>query len=155
MAEFSNLAKQMKHRDRDMVPKVLVQAMFALMLSAVALVAYDQLSGRPMDGVLAASDITAEKSIRLVGTRSDGVVVYDDAGVAIGASTDDKAGFIDVIWMSVNRARTVADIPSDAPLRLVRRQNGHIAIFDDTTGWKIDLIGYGQDNVAAFAKLID
>jgi hypothetical protein len=40
-------------------------------------------------------------------------------------------------------------------LRLVRRENGHVAILDDTTGWSIELIGYGQDNVAAFAKLID
>ncbi|MDG1375856.1 MAG: photosynthetic complex assembly protein PuhC [Yoonia sp.] len=155
MAHFSTLSKQMKHRDRDMVPKVLVQAMFGLMLSAIALVAYDQLSGRPMDGVLVQSPVAAERMITLTGTRSDGVVVYDKNGIEIGASSDDKAGFIDVIWMSVNRERIVQDVTSDAPLRLVRRENGHIAIFDDTTGWMIELIGYGQDNVAAFARLID
>ncbi len=155
MAEFSTLSKQMKHRDRDMVPKVLVQAMFGLMLASVALVGYAQISDQPLSGVLTDSSIAAERSIILSGNRSDGVQVLDDAGTVIAASTDEKAGFIDVIWMSVNRARTVADVPSDAPLRLVRRDNGHVAIFDDTTGWMIELIGYGQDNVAAFAKLID
>jgi hypothetical protein len=49
----------------------------------------------------------------------------------------------------------VQDTDTQAPLRLVRRENGHVAILDDTTGWSIELIGYGQDNVAAFAKLID
>jgi hypothetical protein len=49
----------------------------------------------------------------------------------------------------------VHDTDTQAPLRLVRRENGHVAILDDTTGWSIELIGYGQDNVAAFAKLID
>jgi putative photosynthetic complex assembly protein len=118
-------------------------------------VGYAQISDQPLSGVLTDSPIAAERSIILSGNRSDGVQVLDDAGTVIAASTDEKAGFIDVIWMSVNRARTVADVPSDAPLRLVRRDNGHVAIFDDTTGWMIELIGYGQDNVAAFAKLID
>jgi hypothetical protein len=40
-------------------------------------------------------------------------------------------------------------------LRLVRRANGHTAIIDPATDWSIELIGYGADNIAAFARLLD
>lgn len=155
MTATNSLAAQMKYRDRDMVPSFLVKSMFALMLGAVALVGYARLSDRPVTSVVPHSDIISEKAITLIGNRSDGVQVLRADGTKIAHSTDELAGFIDVIWLSVNRERLVQDVPSDAPVRLVRRANGHVAVIDDTTGWKIELIGYGQDNVAAFAKLID
>ena len=155
MTVTNSLANQMKHRDRDMVPKVLVQAMFALMFAALVLVGYASFTGRAVTSVVQHSDIVVERAITLSGNRSEGVAVLDAAGTQIAHSTDEKAGFIDVIWVSVMRERLVQDVLSDAPLRLVRRANGHVAVLDDTTGWKIELIGYGQDNVAAFAKLID
>ena len=155
MPTTNSLASQMKHRDRDMVPAFLVKAMFTLMLAAVALVGYARLTDRPVTSQVAHSDIVQERAITLIGTRSDGVQVYGSDGSKLAHSKDEKAGFIDVIWLSVNRERLVQDVPSNAPVRLVRRANGHVAVIDDTTGWKIELIGYGQDNVAAFAKLID
>ena len=155
MDQNSSLSNQMKHRDREMVPRLLVQAMFALMLASVALVAFDQWTDRPLLGVAPDSAIVNERMIMLTGTRSDGVTVFGTDGTRLGHSSEDKAGFIDVIWNSVRRERTVQGAALDAPLRLVRRENGHVAILDETTGWKIELIGYGQDNVAAFAKLID
>ena len=110
---------------------------------------------RPVIGVAPHSDIVAEIPITLVGNRSDGVAVLDAQGKQIAHSNDHKAGFIDVIWVTTTRERIAQDTDTQAPLRLVRRENGHVAILDDTTGWSIELIGYGQDNVAAFAKLID
>ncbi|MEQ3728422.1 MAG: photosynthetic complex assembly protein PuhC [Tateyamaria sp.] len=145
----------MKHRDRDMVPAVLVKAMFGLMFAAVALVGYASYTDRPVTAVPPHSDIVTERAISLIGDRSNGVQVLAADGTQLAHSTDAKSGFIDVIWTAVSRERTVKGASLDAPLRLVRRENGHVAVIDDTTGWKIELIGYGQDNVAAFAKLID
>ena len=155
MTVTNSLASQMKYRDRDMVPAVLVKAMFALMIGAVALVGYARLTGRDVTSVVPHSAIMKERALTLVGTRSDGVQVLGADGTKLAHSTDEKSGFIDVIWLSVNRERLVQDVPSNAPVRLVMRENGHVAVIDDTTGWKIELIGYGQDNVAAFARLID
>lgn len=155
MTQSNSLASQMKYRDRDMVPAVLVKAMFGLMIGAVALVGYANWTDRPVTSVAPASDIVRELSITLDGNRSDGVQVLGPDGTKLAHSNDDMAGFIDVIWLSVNRERIVQDVPSGAPVRVVKRQNGQVAVIDDTTGWKIELIGYGQDNVAAFARLID
>ena len=155
MNRLSTLSNEMKHQDREFVPKYLVIAMFALMLATLGLVTFDQVTHQPLMGVAPDSPIVAERAIVLDGTRNEGVYVRDEMGREIAYSGANKSGFIDVIWVSVNRERTVQDVPSDAPLRLVRRANGHVAVLDDTTGWKIELIGYGQDNVAAFARLID
>jgi putative photosynthetic complex assembly protein len=154
-SQTASLANQMKHRDREMVPRFLVIAMFSLMLISLILVAYAQWANVPKSGVLKISPIEKEITVSLVGDRSVGVAVQDMAGNQLAHSNLNKSGFIDVIWVSVMRERTVQNKDMTAPIRVVRRENGHTAILDDATGWSIELIGYGQDNVAAFAKLID
>ncbi|MCY4334615.1 MAG: photosynthetic complex assembly protein PuhC [Litoreibacter sp.] len=145
----------MKYRDREMVPRVLVRAMFGLMGLTVALVGYAQWADVPLTGVAPDSPVVEERAITLTGDRRTGYSVIDAAGAQIAHSTDDKKGFIDVIATSVNRERTVKGITENDPLRLVRRENGHVAVIDPASGWKIELIGYGKDNVAAFATLLD
>ncbi|MEM9585141.1 MAG: photosynthetic complex assembly protein PuhC [Pseudomonadota bacterium] len=156
-SQTSSLANQMKHRDRDMVPKFLVQGMFALMLGALALVSYAVLTDRPLSGVPTASPIVNERMITLVGSRdrAAGVAVLDESGTEIAHSTKNKSGFIDVIWVSLTRERVVQRVDVNAPIRLVRREDGHVVIIDPSTDWTFELIGYGKDNVAAFARLID
>ena len=151
----NSLANQMKHRDREMVPKILVQAMFGLMIASLALVAYARITDQPLSGVAPASEVVREMPIKLQGTRSDGVAVLDADGQQIAFSSQDKSGFIDVIWVSVARERKVQGVAGNPPLTLVRRQDGRTAILDPATGWSIELIGYGADNVAAFARLLD
>lgn len=155
--QTSSLANQMKYRDREMVPKFLVQAMFGLMLASVALVGYAQYTDMPNSGVVVESPVANERMITLVGgrDRAAGVAVLDESGAQIAHSTLNKSGFVDVIWVSINRERVVKNITTNDPLRLVRRENGHVAVIDPATDWKIELVGYGVDNVAAFARLID
>ncbi len=151
----SSLANQMKHRDRDMVPKILVQAMFGLMIASLALVTYARVTDQPLSGVAPLADVVKEMPITLQGTRSDGVAVLDENGQQIAFSSENKAGFIDVIWVSIMRARKIEGITGNPALSLVRRSDGHTAIIDPATGWSIELIGYGADNVSAFARLLD
>ena len=44
---------------------------------------------------------------------------------------------------------------SDAPYRVVLRNNSNFAIIDDSTDNVVELIGYGADNIAAFARLLN
>jgi putative photosynthetic complex assembly protein len=156
MAQYTpSLANQMKLRDRDMVPRALVFAMFGLMVASLALVSFAQLTNQPMRGVPAASAVVKEMPITLVGARTGGVVVEDATGTEIAWSFKDKAGFIDVIWVTMSRERKVQGIKGNPPLRLVRQENGHTVIIDPETDLAIELIGYGPDNIAAFARLLD
>lgn len=155
LAKSIALSKEMKYRQPDMVPRFLVLAMFGLMVITVAMVAFAKLTDQPLRGVAPDSAIVAERSITLEGTSSTGIYVLDEQDQRIAYSSENKAGFIDVIWVVINRERTVQNVDGNPPLRLVRRENGHVAIIDPATDWKIELIGYGQDNIDAFARLID
>lgn len=152
---MSQLRSQMILRDREMVPRVLVQAMFALMLGALALVSFAVVTDRPHVGVMTPSPVVAEVTLTLQGIRNGPVAVLDAAGTTVARSDTDRNGFIGVIHRVLERERTVNDAPLTAPVRVVRRENGHVAVLDTVTDWSIELIGYGQDNVAAFAKLVD
>ncbi|MCX7301614.1 MAG: photosynthetic complex assembly protein PuhC [Rhodobacterales bacterium] len=148
---------RMRHPDnKELVPRFLVQAMFALMIGTIALAAFARLTNRPMEGVLERAPIAAERQVILTGERSGLYVVTDAAtGAQIALSSDDKAGFIGVMGRMIDRARQLGDIKGNDPVRVVRREDGHIAIIDDKTGMAVEVTGYGADNAAAFARIVD
>lgn len=154
MSLTSPLARQMKARDKEMVPRVLVQAMFGLMFAALAMVSYARITDMPRTGAPTQDPIIAERSVTFGGDRNNGIQLYDEAGVEIASSRRDKAGFIDVVWVSMSRERLVQRTDPAAPFRIVQRENGRIDVIDDSTGWQLELIGYGPDNIAAFARLL-
>ena len=152
---MSQLEQQMRHRDRDMVPRFLVQAMFGLMAATLALVAYAQWFDVPNRGVLVEAPITQSLEVVMTGNRSGIYDVTTPDGTLLASSADYKGGFLGVIGRVVERERFVQNLSSNAPVSVVRRENGNIAIIDDTTDLRVELIGYGKDNVAAFARLLD
>jgi putative photosynthetic complex assembly protein len=153
---MSGLETRMRHRDRDMVPRILVQAMFGLMIGALAIVAFAQWTDRPNEGVLFEAPIIAERSILLTGDRMGTYVATDaETGEVIAVSSENKAGFIGVIGRVLDRDRQVKGAETGEPVRVVQRTNGNTAVIDPATGLVVELIGYGQDNVAAFARMLD
>ncbi len=152
---MSMLERQMIQRDKEMVPKILIQGMFTVMVLSLLLVGYARLTDRPLVGVPKDTSVVVERPIYMEGTREGAVTVRDENGAVLAHSDDDMMGFVGVIWRVIDRERMSNGVRSDAPVRLVRRENGHVAIIDDTTGWKMELIGYGPDNIAAFDRLID
>lgn len=153
---MSQLEQQMRHRDKEMVPRILVQAMFALMAASLAIVAYAQWADVPNRGVLIEAPIVQSLDVTFVGGERNGVyTVADTDGVVLVTSADEKAGFIGVMGRVIERDRLVNGVTGNPPVQVVRRENGNIAIIDDSTDLRVELIGYGKDNVAAFAKLLD
>ncbi|MBF9042857.1 photosynthetic complex assembly protein [Rhodobacterales bacterium HKCCE4037] len=149
-----SLADQMKFRDREMVPRALVRAMFGLMALSIALVAYAQISDHPNTGVLIEAPVVESRSVTL---SPRGLGTYDifEGGTLIASSDDDLGGFYGVIGRVLERRRIVHGADPALPVDVVRRENGHIAILDPHTEFTIELIGYGADNIAAFARLLD
>ncbi len=152
---MSGLSSQMRARDRDMVPMVLVRGMFGLMAASLVLVFGAALTDRPRIAVPVLTPIVAETIIDFDATREGSVTVRNEAGEIVALSGDDKNGFIGVIWRVLARERLLRGLPDTAPVRVVRRENGTIAVLDTASDWSVELIGYGPDNVAAFDRLID
>jgi len=42
----------------------------------------------------------------------------------------------------------------DAPIEVIWRENGRISVYDPSTAWQADLMGFGADNSRAFAMLL-
>jgi len=151
-AEQQKLGK----RDKEMIPLVLGRAMFGLAIVSVILVALARVTDRPLVGVASAPPIVDERVITFTAAAERGsYVVHDETGQQLVASSDPMAGFIGVMGQVLDRKRMLVGVDPATPLRVVRREDGRIDIVDDATNFTVELMGYGADNVAAFARLLD
>ncbi len=146
--------QKLAERDKEMIPLVLIRAMFALALFSLVLVAYARLTDRPLVGVPPSGQIVAETVFTFEHFPSGEVQVIGTDGSVLASSRDDRSGFIEVIWRVQDRARMLAAYQGDAPVKVVRFDTGRIAIIDTATQSQVELSGYGADNVAAFASLL-
>ncbi|MEM8632576.1 MAG: photosynthetic complex assembly protein PuhC [Pseudomonadota bacterium] len=142
-------------REGELVPRMLLRLMILLALSSLALVTLAVLTDRPHVGVPQDGPIAAERLIILDGDRSGAVRVRAADGTLIADMSERQAGFISVIWRGLDRKRFVAGTDPAAPIRLVRFEDGRVAIIDPDTGWRTDLNAFGTANKAAFDGLID
>ena len=152
---MTQLARQLRPRDKEMVPGFLVKAMFALMFASVSIVAFAQWTNQPQVGVLEAAPIAVSKDIILTGDRNGFYRATDTEGVLLATSDDARGGFLGVMGRAIDRERQMHNVAAGAPIQVIRRENGNIAVVDPTTDMSIELIGYGADNVAAFAQFVN
>ncbi|WP_147127647.1 photosynthetic complex assembly protein PuhC [Shimia ponticola] len=151
-AEQQKLGK----RDKEMIPLVLVRAMFGLALLSVIIVAIARFTDRPLVGVASLPPVVAEKAILFTPGQDRGsYIVTDLDGKTLVTSSDHLAGFIGVMGQVLDRKRMLAGVEDGTPLRVVRRENGRIDIVDDAANFTVELMGYGADNVRVFANLLD
>ncbi len=155
MSMTNEQAKLLK-RDKEMIPLVLIRAMFFLAILSVALVAYARLTDRPLVGVAPELDVAAETQVLLTANpeQRGGFFIQDLNGNTLVSSADPKAGFVGVIGQALSRRRDLRDVDPASPLRLVRRVDGRVDIIDDASGLSIELMSYGADNIAVFNRLI-
>lgn len=150
--------KAMAKRDKEMIPTVLVRAMFGLALLTLLLVAWARFTDRPLMAtppiVPIATEVTLNFERASITGGSGSVTIRDANGAALVTSSDEKKGFVEVIWRVVERKRMLAKVEGNPPLRIVRYEDRRIAIIDEASNFTVQLTGYGPDNVAAFATLL-
>ncbi|SIO50188.1 putative photosynthetic complex assembly protein [Rhodovulum sp. ES.010] len=145
-----------QRQDPDKIPPVLIKAMFALVLFSLAVVTYARITDKPLAAMPdATAPVAAERMIVLEGSMTGAATVYDTEGNVIHEFDSEQGGFIAGVWRVLQRERGKIDAPADAPVRLVRYEGGRLSLYDDLTGWRAELIGFGADNAAAFARLLD
>ncbi|MGR3467369.1 MAG: photosynthetic complex assembly protein PuhC [Shimia sp.] len=146
---------KLRTRDKEMIPLVLIRAMAALAIVSVALVAYARLTDRPPVGVPVALPVIAETSVIFTeGAERGSYVITDLDGNRLMGSGDHLRGFVGVVGQSLARRRMLEDVAMTTPVQVVRRDNGRIDVLDPASGYSLELMGYGRDNVAAFAALL-
>ena len=102
---FDAEARAMEKRDRELIPRRLVIAMFSLAIAVTLLVSFAVLTDRPLVGQPKAAPIFTERSILLEGNGT-AMVVTDAATGAVILDTD-NGGFVSVVNDGLERARFV------------------------------------------------
>ncbi|GAA0290345.1 photosynthetic complex assembly protein PuhC [Rhodovulum strictum] len=140
----------------EKIPTIMIKAMFGMVLLALALVTWARVTDKPLSALPDHNaPIAIERQIVIEGSNSGRATVYDTEGNIIREFGPLEGGFISGIWRVLRHERGKIDAPVDAPVRLVRYESGRLSLYDDLTGWRAELIGFGADNAAAFARLLD
>lgn len=143
-------------RDREKIPTLLLRGMLTLVICSLLIVAYARFTDRPLEATPPANaPIAAERAIILSGAMNGSAQVLDMNGALIAALSAEEGGFIAGVYRVLVHERKKHDAPIHAPVRLVKFEDGRLALYDDLTGWRAELIGFGRDNYAAFARLLN
>ncbi|MEM6669278.1 MAG: photosynthetic complex assembly protein PuhC [Pseudomonadota bacterium] len=141
--------------DREQVPRILVRAVGGLMLLSLVLTTFAVLSDRPLEALPLDGPIAEQRIIRIYARQDGSARVLDQNGGVVADLRPDEGGFISGVSRALTRVRGTHGVAADEPVRLIRYQDGRLALRDDLTGWRAELIGFGADNTAAFARLLD
>lgn len=146
-------------RDKEMIPRVLIRAMFILCLSVLVIVSYARLTDRPLEAMppsVADVPVLHERSIRIFGRMDGSAQVLDMDGSVIASFASDEGGFVAGIYRVLERERGAVGLLASDPIRLVRFSDGRIGLRDDLTDFRTELSGaFGADNERVFARLLE
>lgn len=148
--------RSLERRDREMIPRVLVRAMFALMAISLVSVAVARWTGQPLSA-LPPQDVAVknERAVQIFAKMDGSARVVAADGTVVAELEPGEGGFVAGVSRALARVRDNAGVEATAPVRIVRFVDGRLALLDDATGWRAELFGFGHDNAAAFARLLD
>ena len=145
-------------RDKEMIPTVLLRAMFILCLCVLLIVIYARVTDRPLSAMPpseAEVPVVTERMIRIFAEMDGSARVLDIDGSLIAEYASDEGGFVAGIYRVLERRRGAVGLTADEPIRLVRFADGRISLRDPVTDFRAELVGFGADNEAAFARLLE
>ncbi|MBQ0752367.1 MAG: pullulanase [Roseovarius sp.] len=140
--------------DRDLVPRVMIRAMLGLVLAVLALVTYARLTDAPLVATPPDSEIVLERHVFLSGTMGGAATILDANGTLIANLSPEEGGFIAGVSRVLDRERAKHGVALTGPVTIIARKDGRLSVYDPSTGWGADLMGFGQTNSMAFTKLL-
>lgn len=139
----------------ELVPRVLVRAVLALVLVILSLVTIATLTDRPLESTPPDTPIIAERAIHISGDASGAARVLDANGSVLADFPADKGGFVSGIDRVLLRERGKIGADPTAPVLLRLREGNRLSLFDPETNWSAELMGFGADNLRTFARLLE
>ena len=140
---------------KEIIPIRLLQAIGALLLFTLLIVAYARLSDMPLLGVPKASPVLREIVLDFQKKNDGSIVILDESGKELINSKVGSNGFISVVYDGLSYERKKKNISKNGPVKLVQHKDGRLTIIDESTSWDMHLNSFGALNVAVFGKLIN
>ena len=82
------------------------------------------------------------------------VRVLSSDGVLLANLSGEEGGFVSGVARAVDQERRKQGVQLNTPVEVIWRENGRISVYDPSTAWQADLMGFGADNSRAFAMLL-
>ena len=146
---------RIRSSDDELVPRILIRAVLALLLAVLSLVTIAVLTDRPLESTPPQGEILTERAIFLSGDASGAALVLDANGSVLADFPADKGGFVAGIERVIVRERLKIGADATAPVMLRLREGNRLSIHDPETDWSAELMGFGADNLRTFARLLD
>jgi len=150
--------QKLVERDKEMIPTILLRAMFILVVCVIIIVGYARLTDRPLTAMPPSEDIVPavmEREIRIFAQMDGSARVMDINGNVIADLSPEEGGFVSGIGRVLERRRAAVGLGADEPIRLIRFADGRLGLRDDHTDFRTELVGFGAGNEAAFARLME
>ncbi|MXQ09707.1 photosynthetic complex assembly protein [Alphaproteobacteria bacterium GH1-50] len=142
----------MERRDRELIPRRLVIAMFSLAIAVVLLVSFAVITDRPLVGQPKAAPIFTERFLVL--DPAGKAMRVTDANTGDVVLNVDNGGFVSVVTDGLERARIVHGTEGNPPVKLTLYQNGRLSLFDTGSGWSMELSSFGPGNRGVWLELL-
>lgn len=149
---FDAEARAMEKRDRELIPRRLVIAMFSLAIAVMLLVSFAVLTDRPLVGQPKAAPVFTERSIVLEGNGT--AMLVTDARTGETILDSENGGFVSVVNDGLERARLVRNVEANEPVTLTLYQSGRLSLVDPATGWSTELSSFGPGNTGVWLELL-
>ena len=149
---FDAEARAMQKRDKELIPRRLVIAMFSLALASVLLVAFAVLTDRPLVGQPKLAPVVAERD--LIIESSGNAIRVTDAASRQTVLNLTNGGFISVVNDGLERARLVSRLQGNPPITLTLYENSRLSLTDPATGSSTEISSFGPGNVGVWMNLL-
>ncbi|MCY4305361.1 MAG: photosynthetic complex assembly protein PuhC [Aestuariivita sp.] len=145
---------QFQRREEELVPRVMVRGVFALVTICLILVCAARITNRPLEATPSQSPIIVERVVFLSGDSSGAVTVLDAQGSVIVRLSGEDGGFIAGVKRVIDRERMKYRTSDEAPVLLRIREGNRLSIHDPSTGFTAELMGFGAKNLRSFTSLL-
>jgi putative photosynthetic complex assembly protein len=149
---FDAEARVMEKRDKELIPRRLVIAMFSMAIASVMLTGFAVLTERPLVGQPQVAPVIAERSLKIAATGKG--ILVTDAGTGETVLDLTNGGFISVVNDGLERARLVNRVAGNPPVTLTLYENSRLSLLDPTTGWSTEISSFGPGNVGVWMNLL-
>ena len=150
---FDAEARAMERRDRELIPRRLVIAVFSLAVASLLLTAFAVLTDRPRVGQPIDAPVLSTRNIVLDG--ANGGMLITDATSGKTVLDLGNGGFISVVNDGLERARLVARVEGNPPVSLTLYETGRLSLSDEASGWSTEISSFGPGNTAVWLNVLN
>jgi putative photosynthetic complex assembly protein len=139
---------------RDTIPRPALWSMAGLAMAAVVAAAAGRFLGVG-DMRVPEIPVVESRELRFVDRPGGGVEIRDGStGALVDVLHSGEGGFVRGVMRGFGRERKLAHGSSEAPVRLLMRQDGRLSLVDPATGRAVELNAFGPTNLESFAKYL-